>query len=254
MSSIGSIDRSVAILDLFIEGEYELSPSDVSKKTKISISTAFRTMSALSENKILVNSTSRGKYRLGSKMLNLSRAYMSNLNIIDVALPHMEDLMEETSETMGLYAVDNNERVCLTTVDGKMDIRRVLSPGYKGPLYAGAPSKALLAFLPDEKIKEILNAIKMVRYTKLTKTTVDDVMNDLQKVRKDGYAFTKGEEVEHSFAFSAPIRDQNANIISAIAIVGITVYLSAKLEKKYAQLIKQTAAKISYEMGYLGND
>jgi len=253
MSSIGSIDRSVAILDLFIQGEYELSPNDVAKKTGISISTAFRTMSSLCENNVLTTSTSRGKYRLSSKILDLSRSYMSNLNLIDVALPHMKKLQEETGETIGLYTMDESKRVCVAKVDGDKDIRRVLSLGSRGPIYAGSPSKALLAFLPDTKIKEILKPIEMVKITKLTKTTIEEIMKDLLKVRKDGYSTTKGEEIEHSFAISAPIRDHNANIISALAIVGITIYFTAKLEKEYATLVKQAAAEISFEMGYSNN-
>ena len=93
MAAIGSIDRSVAIFDLFISGNYELSPTDVSNLAGISISTAFRTISALANANLLVKSTTRGKYRLSSKVLDLARSYMSNLNLIDVALPHMKIML-----------------------------------------------------------------------------------------------------------------------------------------------------------------
>ncbi len=70
MSGIGTINRSAIIFDLFINGEYELSPTDVSQKAGMSISTAARTLQALSEEKLLVKSTTRGKFRLGSRILD----------------------------------------------------------------------------------------------------------------------------------------------------------------------------------------
>jgi DNA-binding IclR family transcriptional regulator len=138
-------------------------------------------------------------------------------------------------------------------VDGGKDIRRVLSVGKRGAIYAGSPSKVLLAFLPDEKIIEILKPIKMTKITDLTKTTIEDIMQDLLKVRQNGYSITKGEETEHSFAVSTPIRDYTGNVISTVSIVGITIYLTKKLEKEYIELAKQLAADISYDMGYLNS-
>lgn len=254
MVDIGSINRSVAILDLFIQGEYELSPTDVTKRTGISSSTAFRTMSALFKANILVASTTRGKYRLSSKMLDLSRAYMSNLNLADVALPYMEELKNKTGESIGLYTRKNSECVCFASVDGNKSIRRVISPGLTSPIYSGSPSKILLAYLPDNRIEEILRPIEMVKITNLTKTTITELQQDIADVRKHDYAITKGENVEHSFAISAPVRDHKGDVIAALSIVGITISLTAQLEVEYIKLVKQAAAKASYDMGYLDRE
>lgn len=251
MAAIGSIDRSVAIFDLYISGNYELSPTDVSNLTGISISTAFRTISALANANMLVKSTTRGKYRLSSKFLDLARSYMSNLNLVDVALPHMEKMKDKINETLGLFAMVNNGRECIAKVDGGKDIRRVLTVGYRGAIYAGSPSKVLLAYLPDDKIIEILKPIEMTKITNLTKTNIEDIMQDILEVRQNGYSITRGEETEHSFAVSTPIWDYKGNVIAAVSIVGITIYLTKKLEKEYIELAKQLAADISYDMGYL---
>lgn len=253
MVAIGAIERSVVVLDLFVSGEYELSATDVAKKTGISISTAFRTMSALCSTNMLVNSTSRGKYRLSSKMLDLSRAYMSNVNLVDVALPHMKVMKDKTGESIGLYSIVKNERVCIARVDGSKDIRRVLSPGQGGPIYAGAPSKVLLAYLPDDRIREILRSVKLIKKTDLTKTTIPELMRDLKEVRQNGYAISKGEDIEHAFAVSSPIRDHKGNVIASVAITGMALHLTDQLEKEYTELTKRLSTDISYDMGYLDN-
>jgi len=251
MANIGSIMRSIHILDLYIKGEYELSPSEVSKKTGISMATTFRTMSTLCKANILVQSANRGKYRLGPKILDLSRAYMSYLNLEDVALPHMEKLNAKTNETIGLYIRENSEAVCLRAITGHKSIQRVINVGMRSPIYAGSPSKTLLAYLPDDEIHKILQSIKMEKITDLTQTNISKIVKDLRAVRKKGYSITKGENTKLSFAVSAPIRSISGEVVAALSIVGVTLLLTDQKEREYPLLVKQTADFISHDIGYL---
>lgn len=251
MSNIGSIDRSVAILDLYSQGEYELSPTDVAKKLDISTSTAFRTMAALYKVGLLVMSSSKGKYCLGPKILNYSRAYMASLKLNNVALPHIKKLNEVTKETVGLDIIDDdNNRICVATVDSKNTIRRVLVVGEKAPIHAGAPSKILLAFMPEEKAKEILKSKKLIKKTDQTKTKISEIMQDVEFARKNGYSFSKGENDEHAYAISAPVKKHTGETIAVLSIAGITILLTQELQDKYIQLVQQTASAISHDLGY----
>lgn len=251
MAGIGSISRTMSIFDLYLTGEYELSPTDVNQLAGISISTAGRTMTALCDANLLVKSSTRGKYRLSSKILDLSRVYMSSLNLLDVALPHLTWLRDKSNETAGLYIREGSERVILGAVNCEKNIQRVLTPGDRSRIYAGAPSKVLLASLPDDRIHEMLNSVQLIKVTENTKASIPEIMKEMEVVRENGYAISKAEEIEHAYAISAPIRDQNGNVVAAISVTGVTILLKDDEEQKLIKLTREAAQRISHDLGYL---
>ncbi len=178
---------------------------------------------------------------------------MSNLNLIDIAIPHLTWLRDQANESTAIYVLEDNKRVIASAVNCEnKSIQRVLVPGTQSPIYAGSPSKVLLAYLPDDKVDEILNSVKLDKITKITITTIPELKEDLKEIRKCGYAISKGEEIEHSYAIAVPVRDHYGNVIAAIAIVGVSLFLTdKKVEKKFIELAKDAARNISHDLGYI---
>ena len=87
------------------------------------------------------------------------------------------------------------------------------------PWHAGAAGKLHLAFLPKEKIQKILSQ-GLPRYTERTITDPALLLQELEQIRKQGYAFTIGELDPGVAAITAPIFDARQNVVAAISIGG----------------------------------
>src|SRR5690606_27226693 len=108
--------------------------------------------------------------------------------------------------------------------------------GHTSPLYAGASAKSILAFQQDAFIKSYLEKVKLESITDVTVTSVDQLVDDLRRIRKDGYAITYGERVKGAMSISAPIK-----INGETAFAGFTVTIPRAREEDYDidELIKK---------------
>lgn len=251
MKEVGSIARMARILGLFTQGYYEISPTEVAQKLNMNKSTVIRLMNSLVSTGFLSKTTKRGKYCLGVQIINLARASLLNPDLETVCQPYLHNLRDLTGETISLDVREGDERVCLLIIEGNQPVR--LGAKFNGEhatLHAGSDSKILLAFLPDEEIESIINRYGLTRYTNSTITNKEDLMKEIEAIRKNDFSISREERWEYAYCISAPIRNYTGMVIAAISVYGIVMRLTPELEKEYVKKVKKTATEISRQLGY----
>ena len=169
---------------------------------------------------------------------------------VRLSLPVMVRLQEQTRETISLYVMEGNDRVCVERLESPETVRIVARVGRRIPLYAGSAGKVFLAYLPEARRDEILANIKLIPMTKRTITDVDELKSNLSKIQRQGYAVSKGEWVLEASGVAAPIFDQFRRITAALTISGPSQRFSEEKIHEIAALVKPAAEEISREMGY----
>jgi DNA-binding IclR family transcriptional regulator len=164
-------------------------------------------------------------------------------------MPYLEDLHHTTQETISMYLLDGDERVCIERLESPQNVRIVARIGRRLPLYAGSAGKAFLAFIPPERCESILELIDLVPFTKNTITDKEALRNELEIIRGQGYAFSRGEWTPEASGLAAPIFGQHEEVIAAISISGPTQRFREGEVREYCLLLKKAASQISIAMG-----
>jgi IclR family transcriptional regulator, KDG regulon repressor len=249
-NKIQTLDRSVAILDCFKLDKPALGVREVARQTQLSPSTVGRMMGYMKEHGILNQDPETLQYMMGSKVLEWAGIYTVTSDIRSISLPVMVRLQEKTRETVSLYVLEDNERVCVERLESPETVRIVARVGRRIPLYAGSAGKVFLAFLPEEHRESIFSNLDLKPITERTITDVRKLRTELEQIKKLGYAVSKGEWVIDASGVAAPIFDQRGSIIAAMTISGPTQRFTNPVIKEIAALVLEEAKKISFELGY----
>lgn len=246
----GVLAHICAILDCFSIDRPDVGVREAARLTGLTTSTVGRLMTSMKERGILSQNSSTRSYTLGMRLLTWTGVYLTSLDIRTVAQPVMTELQQTTQETISLYVLDGHDRVCVERLESPQTVRIVARLGRRLPLYAGSAGKAILAFLPPEKIQEVIESSALAPFTARTITDPSVLMSELEKVRQTGFAFSHGEWISDASGVASPIFGSGREVIGALTISGPSQRFTREIIDKYSREVLSSAQEISRQMGY----
>jgi len=250
MKIIKSIKTGTDILNCFTKDTAQLGVTEVSRELGLSKSTVSRILSTLELGRLVVKDNSTKKYHLGVKVLELADIFLGSSQWRTKAFPYFKKLRDKTDETVMLFVIDGDHRVCLETFESTHELRPMLNIGRGYPLHAGSAGKLLLAYLPEEERRKILAKTGLPRLTVNTITKIKALEKDLHQVQKQGYSISHQERMDFLSSISAPIRDHTGKVIAAVCLDGPTVRFTPYKIREFKNLIVATANQISVAIGF----
>lgn len=212
------LGRAFSILEAFSRNRGELGVADLTRMVRLPKSTVHRLVMILERHGYLEKSPFGGRYRLGSRVIQLGMLALNQLDLKSTATPYLERLAAETGETAHLGILRDGEIISLVHAQGRHILRMPSTVGRRIPAHCTSLGKAIMAFLPKEEIEKLTAGIILRRYTPKTLIKPSLLMADLRRVRKLGYA-TDNEEFEKGLkCIGAPVRDHMGRVIAAISI------------------------------------
>lgn len=250
MEPVQSVERALNILEAFSHETPELGLVEIGKKVGLSKGTTYRLVYTLQSRGFIVQDPITGKYRLGPKAFEVGSVALSQMELRRIARPFLEELRNITGETVHLVIQDKGEVLYLDKIDSPRAIRIRSFIGQRLPMHSTGVGKALLAELPDSEVMYICKMKGMPRQTPKTITTPEQLYKDLALTRARGYALDDEENEEGLRCIAVPIRDYTGKAIASISISGPTTRIKDDLIPELARQVRETANKISYQMGY----
>lgn len=246
-----TVVRSMEILELFTE-HGALTFQEIIDFSGIPKTSVYRMLLSLEDMGFLEKGQD-SKYRLGLLFLKYGQLVSSRLDIRQIAYPLMEELHNEVKEAINLIVKQGDEAMYIEKLDTNQKVRLYTEVGRRSPLYAGACSRVLLSFLPDEAVDEYLNTAVLTAFAKGTVTDKTQLYALIQQARIDGYTMSHSELENHTAAIAAPIFDHKGEVIAGISIAGLEANYQGDNVQYFARKIKETASEISKRLGYIGN-
>jgi len=247
-----TLQRAVAILDSFSPNKPDLGVREAARIVGLSSSTTGRLLASLKELGVLDQNPETRAYSLGGKVLAWANVYTNTLDVRNLAMSALVQLHQETQETISLYVMEGDERVCVERLESPQNVRIVARIGRRLPLYAGSAGKVFLAFLSEERRNEILNHTDFTPFTSQTIVNRAQLMEDLEKIKNQGFAVSRGEWTSDASGVAAPIFNSSRDIVAAITISGPSQRFTDEKIEKYSRDILAISGKISRAMGYFG--
>lgn len=231
-------------MTLFSEDTPAISVSDIAFQLQFPISTAYRYISSLRQAGFIEEADVPGMYHLGTAILDLAQN-VPRKRLQDIALPFMQQLCEQTGETVVLSALRGQQGVCLEKVEGRHALRVSYERGAIFPLHAGASGKILMASLDRHAQRDVIAKIGLPRFSKTTNTDPNRLLDELKTIRKIGYALSDGEVIQGTFGIGAPIVSRAKKTIASLSLSAPTHRLEGKKRHEIAALVARTAERIS---------
>ena len=244
-SSVPIIDRMSSVLTRIIEDPNGKTASELLKSEDIPKTTLYRLLASMVQNEFLAYHPETGIYSLGSKFTSTYVSMDERASRLrEVALPHLRFLAEQVQETVKLSVLSGMHSYTISSVEGTRPMRISIDTGAVFPLHAGAAGKVLMCCLSEQAIRRYYE-LYGIRYTDTTIMTVEEILQELDIVRKQGFAVDRGEYMSEIRAVAVPVLDTVGQTIAAISIA----YPASTQEHTdidyLAAIITQTARSVS---------
>lgn len=244
---IESIDRALAVLQLFLKEERPLSVTSISKMMELHKSTVSRTMDTLERRGFVQKDNETGKYWLGLQVYALGMLFREKDKFPKVAYPYAKALSLQCNEGVHITTFAHNgapypQHIILEKIKSPRTIDTAPPVGAVRPAYCSASGKCLLAFSPE--YLHTYTGCTLQKFTEYTVTDWGDLLQELEKIRRRGYAVER-EEVELGMACIAAPIFYGGHITAAISLSGPAERLAGEERNMAIEADKKTAADIS---------
>ncbi|SDJ13874.1 IclR family transcriptional regulator [Natribacillus halophilus] len=248
-----SVVKALKLLDFFSDQEKELSLSEITKRSDMSKSTVYRLLVSLEECGFLrkvKNSDQDIRYSLGLKLLELGHIVSEQLELRNVALPHMRELSQTINEIVHLVILDGEQATYIEKVESSQALRLYTRVGKSSPLYIGSGPKLLFAYMPQAKQERMLEQLEIQPLTPNSHTSKEELQKNLKTVYEQGYSVSQGEQDLDTTGISFPIRDYSGEVVAVITVSGPTTRFQKDRQPFIKEETKKAADKISSNLGF----
>jgi IclR family pca regulon transcriptional regulator len=239
-----SLERGITVIQVFSREHPALTLSEVARLTGMTRATARRILLTLEK---LGHVRSDGRlFSLTPRVLTLGWAYLSSLNLWEVAQPLMEDLVQETKESCSAATLDLPDIVYVARVPTRRIMTIALGVGTRLPAHPTSMGRVLLADLPADELDRFLADARLERFTEHTITDPGQLRAQLAQVREQGWALVDQELEIGLRAAAAPITGADGRTIAALNVSTAAARVpEEELRERFLPMLLKTAEQIS---------
>lgn len=244
---LSSTKKMLLILDMFTPEKVTVTLEDVINLLNISIPTGYRYLRELCEVGLLAKSEANS-YILGPKIIKLDYQIRNSDPIIKLGKPLLKELMHLTGGEVLLSTIYNDEIINIYSErSSEFKYELTYSRGNPHPIFKGATSKIITAYLPKNNLKKLFKKHKQVILNEIPDFDFEDFQKKLSKIKKQGYVISNGELDENFLGISAPIF-LNKNVQGAITLVLPNHRLAVYNQDSLVQFVTLSAHRLTEQL------
>ncbi len=247
---VQAVDRALAILEALADSDRPVGLVELSARVKLHASTVHRLLASLARRGFAAQDPETGRYRLGMRAFQVGSAALQQVELRDVARPHLRWLMEETQETANLAVLLDGEVVYIDQVESRNLVRMFTRVGRRVPAHCTGVGKILLAGLGDREVLSLLAATGLPRFTPHTIVDLHRLLRVLREVRATGVALDNEEREVGVRCVAAPVRDHEGKVAAAVSISGPSSRITDDRLPQLIAAVRAATDRISRDLGW----
>lgn len=245
---IRAVGRALDVLLCFSQQQPELTLTEIADLVGLHKSTALRVLVTLESKRFVQRDENTGKYRLGLRVLELATFVLKHIDLRRQAWPFLRRLAEMHRETVDLGVLDAGDIIYLEVIESPQRVKLAAAPGQRLPAHCTSSGKAILAYLPEHEVRQILGS-GLRRYTPRSIVSIDELLADLQRTRERGFAIAEQEYEDGINAVAAPVLDADGRPVAVVALAGPAYRFSLERMLELGPSVRSTADAIAQEIG-----
>jgi DNA-binding IclR family transcriptional regulator len=240
--------KALKVLEYVARQGHDVTLTEVASELALPKTTAFRYLQTLTVAAFLSHDQAHDRYGLGSRFHALANADTSLRRLRDVAHPLMEDLGRSFNETINLGILADRHIVYVEIVEANRALRMQARIGDRHPVHSTSLGKAILAFLPDDERKALLDGSLRERTVK-TVTNRTALKRQIDEAQRRGYAVEIGENEDGSMCIGVPILDGAGRPLAAISLAAPERRMTPAVTERATAALLEAAHRISARLG-----
>lgn len=213
---VQSLSRGLTVLQAFNAERPAMTLADMSRATGLTRATVRRLLLTLVALGFVC--TDGRTFELTPRVLDLGFAYVSSLQLPDIAQPFMEALSDHVHESVSASVLDGSQIVYVARVNTQRIMGISLAIGSRLPAAWTSMGRVLLAGLSDPQLDEFLDRLVVTGPTLQSIDNIEALRSEIHSVRNQGYALIDQELEEGIRSVAAPLRDRRGRTLAAINV------------------------------------
>lgn len=215
-----TVNTSLRVIEALVELD-GAGVTEIADHLDLSKAAVHSHLSTLRENRFVVKRDA--DYELGLRFVTVGEYVKQHNRLYNAGKGPVDELAEETGEYAHLMAEEHGRGIHLYKAKADRAVAKdyhqlnLERPDY---LHYSSIGKAILAYLPDERVRAIYDEYGLPQRTERTITDFQALQAELREVREQGYAVNDEEEIVGLRAVGAPIRKSDGSVLGAISVSG----------------------------------
>jgi DNA-binding IclR family transcriptional regulator len=250
--SAPAVDRALDILEFMATHPRPYGTTELARCLNIPINSVFRILKRLTERDYTIQDPASGNYQLSTRVFSLGMSLYTRFELRQRARPHLEWLCRETEETCQLQVPHGDQMLVLDTVSPEVQFYLRVVPGSLVYYHPNAYGKAVLAFMGDDDVKQVLPS----RLTSLTPKTIvlrTELLQQLERTRQTGLAYDNEEYTSGILCIGAPVFDVQGKVVAGLGVTCLLSTVDAASKSAFELLVLECAWRVSKGIGYSGD-
>lgn len=247
MASIKSVEKAFTLLELLATTGESLSLTELSQKMGLNPNTLRSLLNTLVSMNYVEQTSIRGKYTLGNRVVLLAKGLTSRValqRILDSVL--WEIHFESGGEAVFGNMVSGLQLIPLSQIEAShfVTIRSMnFIPAEKIP--TTAQGRILLAFLPDDRRRQVLESLHIPKRTPYTLTDVSVLANQLKEIRATNSASNINQNEEGFAAVGSGIFDFDGSLVATISLQAPLIRMGEEKLKQHRESVRKAANQVT---------
>jgi IclR family pca regulon transcriptional regulator len=240
-----SLARGLAVIQAFSQARRSLSISQISQKTGIPRAAVRRCLYTLGQLGFVAVDGAR-QFTLRARILLLGHPYLASMPLAKAAEPVLRQLSQQLNESASIAVLDGDDILYIARASTSRIMTIDLDIGSRLPANCTSMGRVLLSRLDSAELERRLASTRLVQHTAHTLRSVEALRQELQSVRKQGFAVIDQELELGLRSIAVPILDGSGKAVAAINI-GIHAARASTQEmiKRFLPLLQEAAEELS---------
>jgi DNA-binding IclR family transcriptional regulator len=239
---VASAERSHAILDV-LAASGPLGTNEIARRAGTTASTVSRQLGSLAAARLVERVPESGQYRLGIRLVELANVVLARLDVRALARPHLAELVAAVGETATLSVPGDPDAITVDFVATQHHVQGVMQLGRPSIAHATAAGKVMLAFTGQRP------AMPLAAYTERTITGAEALEEELERIRRRGWADAYEEREPDLNAIAAPVFGSDGALNAIVALQGPLPRFGRIPARNALPVLLEHTAAISRELG-----
>jgi IclR family pca regulon transcriptional regulator len=213
---VAGLANGLRAIEAFSPNHQLMTVADVAKQTGLSRAAARRYLLTLTAAGYAQFDGKR--FQLTSRVLRLGHAYISSVPLPQIAQPIVEELGHKTEESIAFSVLEGSESLTIASSAPRRIVGIFTRVGTHLPALSTSTGRVVVAGKSDETIKEMLRSAVIEKRTYKTKTSPDEIWQEIRRIRDVGYGLND-EEVEVGLrVIAVPVRNSSSSVVAALCV------------------------------------
>jgi len=242
--------KTLAMLDLLSRHGSGLTVAEATRRSGFTQNLVFRLLKTLVVMGYATQRDDNKAYVLTNHLLELTGPRSGERSLALCAHEALRWLRDETGETIQLIIEAGGKSLVLEQFRGNQPLQVCGEVGMRVPLYSCAPGKAILAHWGEETLAAWFRGRgkTLKKFTAKTLSRREDLLRELDAIRRLGYAVDRAEGVEGIHCVAVPIFDDYRQPVGAVTVMAPINRMPEEEFMRFAQCCREATDRIERKL------